>query len=263
MTRLFWILLVFAALSGCVAGQEKAAVPLAAGLDGDYENEDDADWASPQDPAVGDMFLKFADTALGTPYIRGGAGMSGFDCSGFVQWTYRNMGIELPRTAREQSQVGRAVAYHDLRIGDIVTFRHPRRGWHSGIYAGDDRFVHSPSRRQRVRYSSMSDPYFRANFVVARRVVEGNAALDIEAASRRLVVAENEKRVWADEPVRISGKGKGKQAGGKAGTSGREYRQGKSQVGKKSGKDSGKKSGKESGKDFGKSTGKKNSSRKR
>jgi hypothetical protein len=250
MTRLFWIFVVLAALSGCVPGQEKAADPLAA-LDGDYENEDDADWSSPQDPAVGDMFLKFADTALGTPYIRGGTGMSGFDCSGFVQWTYRNMGLDVPRTAREQSRVGRAVAYHDLRIGDIVTFRHPRRGWHSGIYTGDDRFVHSPSRRQRVRYSSMSDPYFRANFVVARRVVEGNAALDIEAASRRLVVAENEKRVWADEPVRIFRKGKSKSAAGKTGTSGRGHKQGKSEMDKKSGRDSGK------------STGKKNSSRKR
>lgn len=211
MTRTFWMFVLLALLSGCAAGKQETAAPLAVAHQNAYENEDDGDWSSPQDPAVGDMFRKITDTALGTPYARGGTTMGGFDCSGFVQWTYKNMGIELPRTAREQSQVGRTVSYSDLRIGDIVTFRHPRRGWHSGIYMGNDQFVHSPSRRQRVRYSSMSDPYFRDNFVAARRVVKDDSELDFEATARRLALAEHEKRFIPDEPERKApGKARGK-----------------------------------------------------
>ncbi|MDR2726813.1 MAG: C40 family peptidase, partial [Deltaproteobacteria bacterium] len=112
------------------------------------------------------------------------------------------MGIKLPRTAREQSQVGRSVGRDDLRAGDIVAFRHPRRGWHSGIYMGDDQFVHSPRRRQQVRYSSMSNPYFRAHFVAARRVLEDGADLDYEAIARRVALAESEKRPSREEPGR-------------------------------------------------------------
>lgn len=41
-----------------------------------------------------------AKTAIGTPYVRGGTSMSGFDCSGFVQWAYKSVGVSLPRTAR-------------------------------------------------------------------------------------------------------------------------------------------------------------------
>jgi len=203
MARMVWIVVVLALLCGCAAGNLETADPL--GVD----FQDDADKNGVQDPAVVDMFRRIAGTALGTPYVRGGTGMEGFDCSGFVQWTYRNMGIELPRTAREQSKAGWMVHMSDLRTGDIVTFRHPRRGWHSGIYMGDDQFVHSPNRRQRVRYSSMSDPYYRNNFVVARRVMQDGAELVFEDIARRLALAESQMRLIPEEPARkVSKKGK-------------------------------------------------------
>ncbi|MBZ4449123.1 C40 family peptidase, partial [Clostridioides difficile] len=50
--------------------------------------------------------IEQAKTALGTPYVPGGTDTQGFDCSGFVQWAYRNVGVTLPRTAREQSVMG-------------------------------------------------------------------------------------------------------------------------------------------------------------
>ena len=66
-----------------------------------------------------------------------------------------------------------------MRAGDIVAFHHPRRGYHTGIYVGDGKFVHSPRRRTRVRINSLDDPYFRTTFMGARRV-EGSDAFSAE-----------------------------------------------------------------------------------
>lgn len=61
-----------------------------------------------------------AKTAIGTPYVRGGTSMSGFDCSGFVQWAYKSVGVSLPRTAREQSVLGTPIDSDEMEAGDIV-----------------------------------------------------------------------------------------------------------------------------------------------
>ena len=89
-----------------------------------------------------------AKTAIGTPYVRGGTSMSGFDCSGFVQWAYKSVGVSLPRTAREQSVLGTPIDSDEMEAGDIVAFRHPRRGYHTGIYVGDGKFHPQPPARQ-------------------------------------------------------------------------------------------------------------------
>ena len=116
------------------------------------------------------VLLSKAKDALGTPYVRGGTSLNGFDCSGFVQWAYKNVGIVLPRTAREQASFGVPVETEDMMAGDIVTFRHPRRGYHTGIYVGDGKFIHSPRPRTNVRIASLDDPYFSKTFTGARRV---------------------------------------------------------------------------------------------
>lgn len=135
--------------------------------------------------STGDLLQK-ARTALGTPYVRGGTSRGGFDCSGFVQWSYNHVGIQLPRTAREQSQVGKAIRrVDDMQAGDIVAFRHPRRGYHTGIYVGDGKFIHSPRKRNVVRINSLDDPYFNKTFLGARRLNVSNEG-DIEAAEKML-----------------------------------------------------------------------------
>lgn len=117
------------------------------------------------------VLMKSAWAAIGTPYVRGGVTPAGFDCSGFVQWTYRHVGVDLPRTAREQSAVGEAIKKkEELRVGDIVAFRHPRRGYHTGIYIGEGKFIHSPRTRSVVKVSSLDDAYFRSTFLGARRI---------------------------------------------------------------------------------------------
>ena len=132
------------------------------------------------------QLLRKARSAIGTPYVRGGSSPGGFDCSGFVCWAYKSVGVQLPRTAREQSAVGQRIKnQEDMRAGDIVAFRHPRRGYHTGIFVGDGKFIHSPRRRTKVRINSLSDPYFSSTFLGARRVnFEGNENLVAQAESR-------------------------------------------------------------------------------
>ena len=141
--------------------------------------------SAPEENDKGDRIISRARMMIGTPYVRGGRNPGGFDCSGLVQWAYKREGISLPRTAREQSQVGtRIMDVEAMRAGDIVAFRHPRRGYHTGIYVGDGKFIHSPHRRARVKISSLDDPYFRTTFLGARRVsADAEAALD-QARSR-------------------------------------------------------------------------------
>lgn len=132
------------------------------------------------------QLLRKARSAIGTPYVPGGMSPGGFDCSGFVCWAYKSVGVNLPRTAREQSVVGTRVNnVEDMQVGDIVAFRHPRRGYHTGIYVGDGKFIHSPHRRTTVRINSLDDPYFKGTFLGARRIkTDGSENLVAEAESR-------------------------------------------------------------------------------
>lgn len=132
------------------------------------------------------QLLRKARSAIGTPYVPGGMSPGGFDCSGFVCWAYKSVGVNLPRTAREQSVVGKRINnVEDMQVGDIVAFRHPRRGYHTGIYVGDGKFIHSPHRRTTVRINSLDDPYFKGTFLGARRVkMDGTENLVAEAETR-------------------------------------------------------------------------------
>lgn len=136
--------------------------------------------------------IERAKTAIGTPYVTGGTGMDGFDCSGFVQWAYRDVGIKLPRTAREQSSAGRPVRSGSLMEGDIVAFSHPKRGYHTGIYIGEGKFIHSPGRGKSVSVAALSDPYFRSTFIGARRVSAPES--DAEAVRKLMALDERKTR---------------------------------------------------------------------
>lgn len=80
---------------------------------------------APPAPAKRVTALKLAMTAMGTPYVWGGAGTGGFDCSGLVQWAYRKAGVLVPRTSRAQSIFGTPIDHEHLRRGDLVFFYSP------------------------------------------------------------------------------------------------------------------------------------------
>jgi cell wall-associated NlpC family hydrolase len=117
--------------------------------------------------------LASAYELIGTRYSRGGTRPeTGFDCSGFVRYLYeQNFGLPLPPSAPLQFRVGFRVEKWELQPGDLVFFR-TRRGWHVGMYVGNDAFIHAPNRRKTVQVSSLfGDPYWRRAFVGARRIV--------------------------------------------------------------------------------------------
>lgn len=123
--------------------------------------------------ACSEQALVRANALVGLRYRRGGTSIeTGFDCSGFVQHVFANScQLDLPRSASMQYQVGLEVAGDELQRGDLVFFR-SRRGWHVGIYTGDGHFIHSPNRRDTVKVSSLSSPYYKKTYLGARRLTQ-------------------------------------------------------------------------------------------
>lgn len=101
--------------------------------------------AQPAAAARGDRVVAYAAQEKGSPYQWGAEGPNRFDCSGLVQFVYKRLGVELPRTAALQAKALRPVARKDLRKGDIIFFP-DKRGhvYHNGIYAGSGRMWHAP-----------------------------------------------------------------------------------------------------------------------
>jgi cell wall-associated NlpC family hydrolase len=104
---------------------------------------------------------------LGVPYVWGGAGPSGFDCSGFSMYVFGQMGVSLPHHAASQYGMGTAVSKEQLQAGDLVFFNGLG---HMGIYIGGGQFIHSPHTGDVVKISSLSDSWYAATYVGARRI---------------------------------------------------------------------------------------------
>lgn len=117
-----------------------------------------------------EMMASYAKQFLGTPYVWGGSSPDGFDCSGFTSYICKYFGIYIPRMADEQYYYGAKVS--QLVPGDLVFFTTYTSGpSHAGIYIGDNCFIHSSSAGGGVIISSLSDSYYSARYLGARRVV--------------------------------------------------------------------------------------------
>ena len=108
-----------------------------------------------------------------TPYAFGESKPgSGMDCSSFTMYVYRQLGVELPRTARAQYRVGVPVTKPELKPGDLVFFRtYARFPSHVGIYIGDGKFLHFSSMFHGLAVSSLNRGFFKRRYVGARRVL--------------------------------------------------------------------------------------------
>lgn len=112
----------------------------------------------------------FAQNYYGVPYVWGGISPNGFDCSGFIYYTYKHFGIYLPRSADEQFEVG-SVVKGDLKVGDLVFFTTYEPGpSHVGIYIGNGQFIHASSAANQVTITSLSKPYYQTRYLGARRL---------------------------------------------------------------------------------------------
>ncbi|MBI5282188.1 MAG: C40 family peptidase [Candidatus Solibacter usitatus] len=141
--------------------------------------------AASQCPRCADALLSVAYQQLGKRYVRGGSNPQiGFDCSGLTRYVYQStFPVSLPSSAPAQFNIGLKVERDELQPGDLVFFNNRRRGWHVGLYVGDGAFLHAPNRRRPVSVSPLfTDPYWRANYVGARRILLTEPA-DLVASS--------------------------------------------------------------------------------
>ncbi|GAA1111492.1 C40 family peptidase [Nocardiopsis composta] len=117
--------------------------------------------------AVAEKAAEHALDQVGKPYRYGGRGPDGFDCSGLVQWSFKQAGRSVGRTTYDQYAQGSSVQRSRLRKGDLVFFYSGPS--HVGIALGDGRMVHAPSSGKKIQVVRMAD-YFDAHFTGARRI---------------------------------------------------------------------------------------------
>lgn len=110
-----------------------------------------------------------AKSYIGSSYVYGGSSPSGFDCSGFTSYVYKQFGITLNRTAAGQYSNGTAVSRSELREGDLVMFGKSGIN-HVGVYIGGGRMVHAANPSRGVTTDTINSGYYNNNYVGARRI---------------------------------------------------------------------------------------------
>jgi len=127
---------------------------------------------SPVVVTMGQKIVSLAQDYMGVPYVWGGTSPKGFDCSGFTQYVFKQMGYTLKRTAAQQLTNGYAVT--DLKVGDLVfftnTYATSAAASHVGIYMGDNLFIHAAGGG--VKITSLDHEYYAPRYTGARRSVE-------------------------------------------------------------------------------------------
>lgn len=121
--------------------------------------------------ALRQQVLDYAATFLGTAYVYGGSSPSGFDCSGFTSYVYKNTVRSIPRTATAQHNALTDVTMDNLLPGDLVFFGSGSSITHTGIYVGGGEFIHSPHTGSSVKYDTLWSGNYKRRFVSGGRVI--------------------------------------------------------------------------------------------
>ncbi len=122
--------------------------------------------------SAGQKIVNYAKQFLGYRYVYGGSSPStGFDCSGFAQYVFKQCGYTIGRTTTQQNNNGtRISSRNDLKPGGLVLFASGGSFTHTGIYIGNGQFIHASNASTGVIISSLSESYYSARFVCGRRV---------------------------------------------------------------------------------------------
>lgn len=124
--------------------------------------------------SLGSGIVACAKQYLGYKYVAGGSSPStGFDCSGFTSYVYKQCGISISRSSSAQASNGTAVSKSNLQPGDLVLFNNSGNTaiGHVGIYIGGNTFIHAANSRKGVITTSLSDSYYQSRYVTARRII--------------------------------------------------------------------------------------------
>ncbi len=125
-----------------------------------------------------DRIIKTSREFIGTPYRYGGSTRRGMDCSALLQIAFKSGDMTLPRSAKEQSKVGKAISMQQLKPGDLLFFATKKRGrkvTHAGMVTEIQgkrkvKFIHASSSRGVIE-DNLYSSYYQKAFVKARRPV--------------------------------------------------------------------------------------------
>jgi len=119
--------------------------------------------------------VSIAQQLIGAPYRYGGTTPSGFDCSGFTQFVFKQANITIPRTAAQQRDSTQTISsLRQLIPGDLIFFKTSERSNHVGIYVGNNQFVHTSTGQKQVKKSNLQNNYWRRHFVKFGRFIAGS-----------------------------------------------------------------------------------------
>lgn len=153
--ELSWIILLLLLTSCGVANQQMASSP---GVNASAHNE------------IVNTLYQAHEEWQGTPYVLGGSGTGGIDCSAFTQTVYRDyFGKSLPRNTRKQLQEGSSVRRNFIRPGDLIFFRTGRGLLHVGVAIEDGKFLHA-SVSSGVIISRLDQRYWATRYLASRRI---------------------------------------------------------------------------------------------
>ncbi|HEY8803913.1 MAG TPA: NlpC/P60 family protein, partial [Clostridium sp.] len=129
---------------------------------------------------LGANLVTEAEKYLGTPYVWGGTNTNGFDCSGLVQYVYKQLGVSIGRTTSDQVKQGTAVAKKDLQPGDIVFFggtsSNPE---HEAMYMGNGMVIQAPHTGDVVKETKLSE---MGSYDTARRIITASSDASAKAS---------------------------------------------------------------------------------
>jgi len=126
--------------------------------------------------ATAEKIIETAEKYLGVPHCMGGTTMKCMDCSGLLATVFARHGISLPHNSEEQSRYGKILTRMDeLKKGDLVffikTYETSHFITHSGIYTGNNKFIHASSKNG-VIITSINDPWWNQKFIFGTRVLK-------------------------------------------------------------------------------------------
>ena len=172
---LYYLLLGNVCMAQDALSQNAAGVMLYSADDNNSQNQVNTETAQNSWQDKAQEVLISALSLMGIQYKYGGnSPATGFDCSGFVRYVFHNAAnLSLPPTARAIAQIGKSVKKDELQPGDLVFFNTLKSTFsHVGIYLGDNKFIHAPSKGKTVQVESMQNSYWSSHFEGAQRLDE-------------------------------------------------------------------------------------------
>lgn len=127
--------------------------------------------------------VDYAKKFIGTPYKWGGTTPQGFDCSGFLQYVFKEFNVQLPRRCADQFYQGESVDRNSLVPGDLVFFNTNNQGpSHVGMYIGNNEFIHASSSKG-VIISNLDMSYYKTRYIGAKRYLNNEQVKSAYAAT--------------------------------------------------------------------------------